>query len=386
MPSGSACRSCTSCAAASAAARTSRTACLLYQAPLNDAGPRAAQGADRYDRRLRHRRARSRAARSRAISSARARAACRRCASATSCAITQLMEEARREAVAALDDPRDCRRPRGVRALDLGAAIRVGREWGRRFGVGGVNGITTEERRNGVQHEDSKSTKTTRRERAASNGRLLARRSAVVGSWTARSESSRGFWAAGTRAGLAPTGRRPVGPACSSPTAERGASSSDRRTPPVLFVSSSRTSLLRVEPRGLNSVASFLRCDPVTSVTSVASKSRSMRIIAGSLKGRRLTSPNWDGLRPTSDKLRETLFNVLGPSRSRRARARWLRRHGSRRHRSVEPRRFARHLRRAAIGAPSTSSPANLAHCGVKEGYAIIRVDFAGASAAAAGD
>jgi 16S rRNA (guanine966-N2)-methyltransferase len=36
-----------------------------------------------------------------------------------------------------------------------------------------------------------------------------------------------------------------------------------------------------------------------------------MRIIAGSLKGRRLKSPTWTGLRPTSDKLRETLFNVL---------------------------------------------------------------------------
>lgn len=38
-----------------------------------------------------------------------------------------------------------------------------------------------------------------------------------------------------------------------------------------------------------------------------------MRIIAGTLKGRRLKAPTWDGLRPTSDKLRETLFNVLAP-------------------------------------------------------------------------
>lgn len=36
-----------------------------------------------------------------------------------------------------------------------------------------------------------------------------------------------------------------------------------------------------------------------------------MRIIAGTLKGRRLKPPAWEGLRPTSDKLRETLFNVL---------------------------------------------------------------------------
>ncbi len=37
-----------------------------------------------------------------------------------------------------------------------------------------------------------------------------------------------------------------------------------------------------------------------------------MRIIAGRLKGRRLGTPRWRGLRPTSDRLRETLFNVLG--------------------------------------------------------------------------
>ena len=36
-----------------------------------------------------------------------------------------------------------------------------------------------------------------------------------------------------------------------------------------------------------------------------------MRIIAGRNKGRTLKAPKWDGLRPTSDKLRETLFNIL---------------------------------------------------------------------------
>ena len=38
-----------------------------------------------------------------------------------------------------------------------------------------------------------------------------------------------------------------------------------------------------------------------------------MRIIAGACKGRRLKAPAWDGLRPTSDKLRETLFNIIAP-------------------------------------------------------------------------
>jgi 16S rRNA (guanine966-N2)-methyltransferase len=39
-----------------------------------------------------------------------------------------------------------------------------------------------------------------------------------------------------------------------------------------------------------------------------------MRIIAGTFKGRTLAAPTWPGLRPTSDALRETLFNVLGPA------------------------------------------------------------------------
>jgi 16S rRNA (guanine(966)-N(2))-methyltransferase RsmD len=38
-----------------------------------------------------------------------------------------------------------------------------------------------------------------------------------------------------------------------------------------------------------------------------------VRIIAGKYKGRRLKAPTWEGLRPTSDKLRETLFNILAP-------------------------------------------------------------------------
>jgi len=39
-----------------------------------------------------------------------------------------------------------------------------------------------------------------------------------------------------------------------------------------------------------------------------------MRIVAGTWKGRTLKSPTWAGLRPTSDRLRETLFNILAPA------------------------------------------------------------------------
>lgn len=38
-----------------------------------------------------------------------------------------------------------------------------------------------------------------------------------------------------------------------------------------------------------------------------------MRIIAGRYKGRRLNGPLWEGIRPTSDQLRETLFNIISP-------------------------------------------------------------------------
>ena len=38
-----------------------------------------------------------------------------------------------------------------------------------------------------------------------------------------------------------------------------------------------------------------------------------MRVIAGAFKGRRLKAPTWAGLRPSADKLRETLFNILAP-------------------------------------------------------------------------
>lgn len=36
-----------------------------------------------------------------------------------------------------------------------------------------------------------------------------------------------------------------------------------------------------------------------------------MRIVGGAQRGRRLSTPRWAGLRPTSERLRETLFDVL---------------------------------------------------------------------------
>lgn len=38
-----------------------------------------------------------------------------------------------------------------------------------------------------------------------------------------------------------------------------------------------------------------------------------MRIISGTHKGRRIAAPSGDSTRPTSDRVREALFNILGP-------------------------------------------------------------------------
>src|SRR6266699_3700961 len=101
-----------------------------------------------------------------------------------------------------------------------------------------------------------------------------------------------------------------------------------------------------------------------------------MRVIAGSLKGRRLNSPTWEGLRPTSDKLRETLFNIIGP---RIGGARVLDGYAGTGALGIEAiSRGAAHVtfverdRRA-----QALIAANLAHCGIGAGYVIIRETFA---------
>ena len=109
-----------------------------------------------------------------------------------------------------------------------------------------------------------------------------------------------------------------------------------------------------------------------------------LRIIAGALKGRRLLSPAWTGLRPTSDRLRETLFNVLGET-CRGA--------------SV----LDAFAGTGAVGIEALSRGAahvmfvdhdpraialihqNLARCGVTDRYTIERMDLAGSAALPAG-
>ncbi len=101
-----------------------------------------------------------------------------------------------------------------------------------------------------------------------------------------------------------------------------------------------------------------------------------MRVIAGAFKGRRLQAPAWPGLRPTSDRLRETLFNILAP---RIAGAQVLDGYAGTGAVGIEAlSRGAAHVtfveqdRRAQALVTE-----NLAHCGISERYAIIRAGVA---------
>lgn len=97
-----------------------------------------------------------------------------------------------------------------------------------------------------------------------------------------------------------------------------------------------------------------------------------MRIIAGELKGRRLKTPKWEGLRPTSDKLRETLFNVVS---SRVAGARVLDHFAGTGAIGIEAiSRGASHVTFVDSDPRALKLIAdNLRHCGVEERYVIIR-------------
>lgn len=97
-----------------------------------------------------------------------------------------------------------------------------------------------------------------------------------------------------------------------------------------------------------------------------------MRIIAGTMKGRRLQAPDWPGLRPTSDKLRETLFNLLAPHI---AGARLLDAYAGTGAVGIEAlSRGAAHVTFVDRDPRAVALiEANLRHCGVTGRYAIIR-------------
>ncbi len=102
-----------------------------------------------------------------------------------------------------------------------------------------------------------------------------------------------------------------------------------------------------------------------------------MRIVAGALKGRRLDAPTWEGLRPTSDKLRETLFNVLAP---RIEGARVLDGFAGTGAVGIEAlSRGAAHVTFVECDPRAIALiKSNLERCGITDRYAIIRARFAG--------
>ena len=104
-----------------------------------------------------------------------------------------------------------------------------------------------------------------------------------------------------------------------------------------------------------------------------------MRVIAGTLKGRRLATPDWEGLRPTSDKLRETLFNVLAPMIDG---ARVLDGFAGTGAVGIEAlSRGAAHVTFVeSDGRAVRLIQQNLDHCRVSDRYAIIRARFADAA------
>jgi len=100
-----------------------------------------------------------------------------------------------------------------------------------------------------------------------------------------------------------------------------------------------------------------------------------MRVIAGRCRRRPLRAPAWEGLRPTSDRLKQTLFDVLaarvpdacvldGFAGSGALGIEAL-------SRGAAEVVFVDHDARAIALAA-----ANLAHCGITSGYVMIRDDF----------
>jgi len=102
-----------------------------------------------------------------------------------------------------------------------------------------------------------------------------------------------------------------------------------------------------------------------------------MRIVAGTLRGRRIDAPTWEGLRPTSDKLRETLFNVLAP---RIEGARVLDGFAGTGAVGIEAlSRGASHVTFVERDPRAVALiESNLERCGLTDRYAIIRARFAG--------
>jgi 16S rRNA (guanine966-N2)-methyltransferase len=106
-----------------------------------------------------------------------------------------------------------------------------------------------------------------------------------------------------------------------------------------------------------------------------------MRVVAGKYRGRPLRSLRGVDIRPTSDRLRETLFNVLTPGNPQALENTvWLDLFAGTGAVGIEAlSRGARQVYFAEISAPAaTLIEQNLQSLGITEGYRILRDDLAG--------
>jgi 16S rRNA (guanine966-N2)-methyltransferase len=100
-----------------------------------------------------------------------------------------------------------------------------------------------------------------------------------------------------------------------------------------------------------------------------------MRVIAGEYKGRRLAAPTWPGLRPTSDRLKESVFAILAAELEG---ARVLDGFAGSGALGIEA------LSRGAAdvvfveldGRAADLIERNLAHCRIADGYVMMRAEF----------
>jgi 16S rRNA (guanine966-N2)-methyltransferase len=100
-----------------------------------------------------------------------------------------------------------------------------------------------------------------------------------------------------------------------------------------------------------------------------------MRVIAGEYKGRRLAAPSWPGLRPTSDRLKETVFAILAP---RLEGARVLDGFAGSGALGIEAlSRGAASVVFIELDSRAAGLIArNLAHCRIADGYVMMRAEF----------
>ena len=99
-----------------------------------------------------------------------------------------------------------------------------------------------------------------------------------------------------------------------------------------------------------------------------------MRIIAGEYRGRKLGSPRGDALRPTADRLKETLFDILGPAIRGAVVLDVFAGTGS-----IGLEALSRGAREAVFVESSAAAVRlireNLERCGIRSGYRLIRQD-----------